>query len=86
MCIYCPDPEYSDKARKARRQGVVILWAIVDERGYIRSDTIRVQKSIGWGLDEQAVRTLKRWRFKPALRLGKPVAVYMAIEMNFHLY
>jgi protein TonB len=83
-CMYCPDPEYSEEARKARHQGVVVLWAIVDENGKPRD--IRVQKSLGLGLDEAAVRAVQNWRFKPAERFGKAVPVYMAIEVNFHLY
>jgi len=84
QCIYCPDPEYSEEARKARHQGVVVLWAVVDENG--RSRDVRVQKSLGLGLDEAAVRAVQNWRFKPAERFGKAVPVYMAIEVNFHLY
>jgi TonB family protein len=84
QCLYCPDPEYSEEARKARHQGVVVLWAIVDENG--RARDIRVQKSLGLGLDEAAVRAVQNWRFRPAERFAKPVPVYMAIEVNFHLY
>lgn len=84
VCLYCPDPEYSEEARKAKYQGVVVLWAIVDENG--RAHNIRVQKSLGLGLDEEAVRAVQSWRFKPAERFGKPVPVYMTIEVNFRLF
>jgi TonB family protein len=84
QCIYCPDPEYSEEARKARHQGVVVLWAVVDDAG--RARNIRVQKSLGLGLDEAAVRAVQNWRFRPAERFGKAVPVYMTIEVNFHLY
>lgn len=84
QCLYCPDPEYSEEARKARHQGVVVLWAIVDDSG--RAVNVRIQKSLGLGLDEEALRAVQNWRFKPAERFGKPVPVYMAIEVNFHLY
>ena len=84
VCIYCPQPEYSDEARKARYQGVVVLWAVVDESGQVRD--VRISKSLGMGLDEEAIRTVKNWRFKPAERQGKSVPVYMTIEVDFHLY
>ncbi len=84
LCLYCPDPEYSEEARKAKYQGTVVLWAIVDAQG--RARNIRVQKSLGMGLDEEAVRAVQNWRFKPAERGGKPVPVYMTIEVNFTLY
>jgi TonB family protein len=83
-CLYCPDPEFSDEARKARYQGVVVLWAVVDEEG--RARDIRVSRSLGMGLDEQAIRAVQNWRFKPAERYGKPVPVYMTIEVNFRLF
>ncbi|HXE76404.1 MAG TPA: energy transducer TonB [Candidatus Xenobia bacterium] len=83
-CIYCPDPEFSDEARKARYQGVVVLLAVVDEEG--RARDIRVARSLGMGLDEQAIRAVQNWRFKPAERYGKPVPVYMTIEVNFRLF
>lgn len=84
VCLFCPEPEYSEEARKAKYQGVVVLWAIVDESG--RARNIRLQKSLGLGLDEEAVRAVQNWRFKPAERGGKPVPVYMTIEVNFRLY
>jgi TonB family protein len=84
VCLFCPDPEYSEEARKAKYQGVVVLWAIVDEEG--RTREIRVQKSLGLGLDEEAIRAVQNWRFRPAERFGKSVPVYMAIEVNFRLY
>ncbi|MFQ5776900.1 MAG: energy transducer TonB [Terriglobia bacterium] len=83
-CIYCPDPEYSEEARKAKYQGIVVLWAVVDERG--RARDVRVQKTLGLGLDEEALRAVQNWRFRPAERFGKAVPVYMAIEVSFHLY
>ncbi len=84
VCVYCPQPEFSDEARKARHQGRVLLWAVVDEQGRVRD--IRVQQSLGMGLDEEAVRTVQNWRFTPAERLGKPVPVMMSIQVDFHLY
>ncbi len=84
VCIYCPQPEYSEEARKVRYQGKVMLWAVVDEEGRVRE--VRVARAAGMGLDEQAVATVQGWRFKPAERGGRAVPVYMTIEVDFHLY
>jgi TonB family protein len=81
---YEPDPKYSEKARKARYQGTVVLWLIVDTNGLPQS--IRVQRSLGMGLDEEAVKAVKRWRFEPAKREGQPVPVMINVEVNFRLY
>jgi TonB family protein len=82
--IYAPDPEYSEEARKARHQGTVILWAIVGPDGLPRH--LRVQRALGMGLDQKALEAVRRWRFEPALKDGKPVAVQINIELNFRLY
>jgi len=81
---YAPDPEYSKKARKARYQGTVVLWLIVDRHG--EPQRIRVQRSLGMGLDEEAVKAVQRWRFQPATKNGQPVAVMINVEINFRLY
>jgi periplasmic protein TonB len=82
--IYAPDPEYSEEARKARYQGTVILWAIVDSDGLPRD--LRVERALGMGLDQKALEAVRRWRFEPALKDGKPVAVQINIELHFRLY
>lgn len=82
--IYAPDPNYSEEARKAKYQGTVVLWVIVGTDG--RTREIRVQRSLGLGLDENAVEAIRRWRFEPARKDGVPVAVQVSVEVNFRLY
>ena len=82
--LYQPDPEYSEEARKAKYQGVCVLYLVVDAAGHPRD--IRVAKSLGMGLDEKAVQAVATWRFEPAQKDGKPVAVAINVEVNFHLY
>ena len=83
IAVVRPDPDYSDEARRARLQGEVGLDLVVDENG--RPQGIRVVKSLGLGLDEEAVKALMRWRFKPAMKNGKPVAVMAHLDVGFHL-
>jgi periplasmic protein TonB len=82
--IYAPDPEYSEEARKAKYQGKVVLWAIIDADGLPKD--IRVQQPLGMGLDQKAVAAVRQWRFDPARKSGQPVAVQVNIEMTFRLY
>ncbi|MGC2110091.1 MAG: energy transducer TonB [Candidatus Korobacteraceae bacterium] len=82
--FYEPDPEYSDQARKARLQGTVVLWLIVDADGLPQH--IRVQRSVGMGLDEEAIKAVKQWRFKPSMKNGEPVPVMINVEVNFRLF
>ncbi len=77
------EPQYSEEARKARYQGTVVLEAIVRKDG--TCDILRVVRSLGFGLDENAMLALKQWRFKPGMRNGVAVDVSLNIEVNFNL-
>lgn len=79
-----PDPEYSEEARKAKYQGTVVLWLIVGPDGKPRD--IRVSRPLGMGLDQKAIEAVNRWRFEPAMKDGRPVAVQINVEVNFRLY
>jgi TonB family protein len=82
--IHDPDPEYSDEARRNKYQGSVVLWLIVDAEG--RPRDLRVQRSLGMGLDEKALATVSKWRFQPATLHGQPVAVQINVEVTFRLF
>jgi periplasmic protein TonB len=83
IALYRPDPEYSEEARKAKLQGTVVLEVTVDESGHVRDP--RVRQSLGLGLDEQAIKTVLTWKFKPAMKAGKPVAVLIRVDTLFRL-
>ena len=82
--VYDPDPEYSEEARQAKYQGTVVLWVVIGPEGHARE--IRVQRTLGMGLDEKAIEAVRKWRFEPALKDGRPVAVQVNVEVNFRLY
>lgn len=81
---YTPEPEFSEEARHARFQGIVVMKVVVNKTGNIVR--IKLEKALGKGLDENAMEELKSWRFEPATRNGQPVAVEMNIEVSFNLY
>ena len=78
-----PDPEYSAAARNSRVMGSVVLWLVVNTKGL--PEQIKVQKSLGYGLDRNALEAVKKWKFAPATKNGKPVAVIINVEVNFRL-
>jgi protein TonB len=82
--IYQPDPEYSEEARKVKQMGVVVLQLVVGPDGNPRD--IQVIRTLGMGLDEKAIEAVKKWRFEPAKKDGKPVAVLVSVQVDFHLY
>lgn len=79
-----PSPDYSEEARKAKYQGTVVLWLIVDASG--RPRDVKVARSLGMGLDQKAIEAVRLWKFQPAMKDGTPVAVQINVEVNFHLY
>jgi len=82
--IYDPDPDYSEEARKAHWQGAVVLSIVVGPDGKVHD--ARVARSLGLGLDEKALDAVRKWKFEPARKDGKPVAVQVNVEVYFHLY
>ena len=83
-CVYCPDAKYSEEARKAKFQGVVLLQVTVTPDG--RATNIQIVRGPGLGLEDEAISAVKTWRFKPALGPNRaPVATEIGIEVNFRL-
>jgi TonB family protein len=75
---------YTDKARRAKLQGFVMITLLVAEDG-VPVD-LHVVRALGMGLDEKAVDAASQYRFKPGMKDGKPVPVRIAMEENFKLY
>jgi len=83
-CAYCPNPAYSDEARKAKLQGSVMLRLIVMPDG--RATNISVVKGIGFGLDDRAIEAVRNWHFKPGRdAAGKSVPAWVTVEVVFRL-
>ena len=83
-CAYCPNPQYSEEARKAKYQGTVVLHVVITPDG--RATNLEVIKGPGLGLEEKAIEAVRTWRFNPAIGPnGKPVPVAVSIEVTFRL-
>lgn len=84
-CLYKPLPQYTQEARDAKVEGIIMLQAIIRKTGQITD--IKILKGIGHGLDESAIETLsKEWKFEPGTLDGQPVNVQAYIEITFRLY
>ena len=84
QCVYCPQPEYSQKALKAKISGTVLLEVTVTQDGQARKPI--VVKGLGAGLDEKAMEIVTEWKMKPEVGLdGKPVACRIQVELTFKL-
>jgi protein TonB len=83
---YIPKPQYTADAMRARIQGTVWVECVVRTDGQC-SDT-HVIRSLDqtFGLDQEAVKAARLFRFRPGMRLGEPVAVLVTIELSFTLH
>lgn len=75
--------EYTDEALIARLEGSALVTLVVDDDGTLRD--IHISRPIGLGLDENAVETVKQWRFMPAIDGEKPVQAVAHVEVNFRV-
>ena len=80
-----PKPSYTEKAKEARIEGIMLVSAVIRKNGSV--DQIKVIKGLGYGLDESAVNTISReWKFKPGTLNDEPVDVSVVMEVSFRLY
>ena len=79
--VYAPNPEYTEAARAAGLRGICELQLIVGPDGLPRD--IKVVQSMGNELNQIAIEAVRQWRFEPALKDGKPVAVQIKAKFNF---
>ncbi|HLK20957.1 MAG TPA: energy transducer TonB [Bryobacteraceae bacterium] len=76
-------PKYPREARRARVEGTVVLFVIVDANG--KPQALKVLKPLGSGLDEAAIESVRQWVFQPGRKDGKAVAVQATVQVNFRL-
>lgn len=78
-------PHYTPAAMEAGIQGVVVLDVVVQKDGTVGDVNITRSLDTVHGLDEEAVRAVKQWRFRPGRKDGEAVAVLVEIELTFTL-
>jgi TonB family protein len=82
--IHQVDPSYDEASRKAKLNGHVVLTFIVQPDGKPRD--IRVVKSLSPGLDQKSIEAVSKWKFTPATKDGKPIAIEIQAETTFRIY
>ena len=78
-------PKFTAGAMRAKVQGVVLVEAVVLPDGSVGDVTVIRSLDRNFGLDDEAVKAAKQWRFVPGTRFGEPVAVLVTIELTFTL-
>jgi len=80
---FLAEKKYPDAAKRAQKEGKVILKVTIDENG-IPQDIVAVT-SIGYGLEEAAIEMLKKSTFRPATKGGEPISLEVEIPVDFRL-
>ena len=78
-------PAYTSEAMRAKVQGEVLLRCVVLPDGSV--GRVEIVKSLDnvFGLDQEAIKAARQWKFVPGTRLGEPVAVRVTIALDFTL-
>lgn len=82
--IYRTNPEYDEKDRKKKIEGVVALSAIITTEGKLVD--FKLIKTLTPGLDQQAIKSVSQWRFEPMVEDGQPCPTRMTVQVSFKLY
>jgi TonB family protein len=81
--IYSPEANYTDAARRKKEACTVSISVVVTQEGTVRDALVTDSCP---DLDASALKTVKTYRFKPAMRDGKPVAVRVMVQVGFTIY
>ena len=83
-CTYQPDPSYTDAARTVKFRGNIVMRVIIGKDGLIADS--QILKGAPFGLNKQALETVRTWRCQPAEVDGQAVAAMVPIEVSFRIY
>lgn len=78
-------PQYTAEAMRAKVQGTVLLECVVLPDGTVGNVEVVRSLDSTFGLDQEAIKAAKQWRFRPGTRFGEPVPVLVTIELTFTL-
>jgi TonB family protein len=78
------EPDYTKQARKKKIQGIVQMSVLIGKDGNV--ENVKLINSLEPSLDENAVKAVQTWKFKPCQKDSEPVRCTVHIEVSYHLY
>jgi TonB family protein len=78
-------PVYPEEGRRQGVSGQVVLEALVSVDGSLRVTRVLQTPAENMGFEDAAIKAAEQWRYKPAMKDGKPVDVYFTIVLEFAL-
>jgi TonB family protein len=82
--IYSPGVEYTEEAKEAKLEGFCVVTLSIGIDG--KPSNVVVTRKLGMGLDEKAVEAVRRWKFEPGRRYGRPVITHLTLKLEFKLF
>jgi TonB family protein len=86
--ISMPAPPYTPQAKEDKVEGAVVAAVDVDAGGNVAGvnlTAVSLSRNLTDGLDESVIQTLRTWKFKPAMKKGKPVPEKVRVQVDFRL-
>ena len=83
VVLFKVEPKYTKAAARARIAGRVVLAAEVWPDG--AAHNFKVVRSLDPGLDQEAIKAVSKWKFRPGMKDGTLVKVAVTVEVNFRL-
>ncbi len=84
--VYRTQPKYTSSALRARIQGIVRVMVEIRTDGTVADAQVVQSLDKTHGLDEEALKAAKAWRFRPAIKDGKPIPFKVVIELEFRTH
>ena len=78
-----PQPRYPEEAKKNHVEGVVVIEAVIDQKGAVIS--AKAVKSPDEQLSGAAIEAVQKWTYRPATKKGQPVRVSLTVTVTFKL-
>ena len=85
VLITAPEPEYPEKALKAKTEGMVWVKAHVDTDGNVIDVEIAKSSELDAGFEESVLKNALKRKYKPALQNSQPVSVWVTYKVEFKL-
>ena len=79
-------PDYPEAARRFGLEGLVVLRALITERGDVESIEVVRETRPGLGFGAAAVEAVSTWKYRPGRFDGRPVAVMLTVVVDFKLH
>lgn len=83
--VYQAKPQYTAEAMRAKVQGVAVVDCVVQVDGTMGTCEVTRSLDSAFGLDQEAIKAARQWRFRPGTFEGQPVPVLVTIELTFTL-